>query len=479
MKQPLKRTIRVVLISFVLILFSCENDSSSSGTQISQAKNIQSAKKWFDDYHDKGDNIVLMQNLDYNWDDAQITKSQDGTETIIVPVNELKKDQRDFWEQRLYIYKTGQEDYKALVYEIYTNKEVKPSSQSIDGVDFTGFMSVWDLKNGFVRAARFENNQVVETGSVEVIDYTQRNTTNKAPIEAPCIYADFGDGGCGGKSGGDTATPLRPVIVNAPSKGTPIVYYGPRSPVIGGSTTGGYTSPNGGGGSSGGGGITAPSPVKIIDALIGKAKCLNDLLNKNGDSFVQNLLSNFQGQSEFDVLIVSKDVITGKDSQGVEREINGRTLPPEGKSITIEISTSKSNSNASLEVARTILHEYIHADIFRKLETKLGTNAERLDFKTTFDAYGNQHNTIANLYLNSMKEALKTFHKNVLVDDYNKYTQYYGEVPNDAFYEALAWGGLRENNVKAWSDLPADKKAVIEALASRTTMLSKGTPCTN
>lgn len=70
-------------------------------------------------------------------------------------------------------------------------------------------------------------------------------------------------------------------------------------------------------------------------------------------------------------------------------------------------------------------------------------------FKTTYETCGNQHNTTALMYLNSMREALKEFHKNVFTDDYNKYINYYGEVPSDVFYEALAWGGLRDNNVKA------------------------------
>ncbi|AYN06114.1 hypothetical protein [Flavobacterium sp. 140616W15] len=70
-------------------------------------------------------------------------------------------------------------------------------------------------------------------------------------------------------------------------------------------------------------------------------------------------------------------------------------------------------------------------------------------FKITYETCGNQHNTIALMYLNSMREALKEFHKNVFTDDYNKYINYYGEVPSDVFYEALAWGGLRDNNVKA------------------------------
>ena len=78
-----------------------------------------------------------------------------------------------------------------------------------------------------------------------------------------------------------------------------------------------------------------------------------------------------------------------------------------------------------------------------------------------------------------MQEALKGFHKNVLTDDYNKYTNYYGEAPSDAFYEALAWGGLRDNDVKAWVDLPAEKKTAIAALANRAILLSKTVPCPN
>lgn len=222
--------------------------------------------------------------------------------------------------------------------------------------------------------------------------------------------------------------------------------------------------------------VPASTPVQIIDKLTGKAKCLNDLLNKNGDSFVQKLLANFAGKSEFNIEIVSKEKITVTNN-GTIVEINGRTIPPVGNLINIEISTSKADTNSALDVARTILHEYIHADIFRKLGTTLGTTQERLDFKTTYEAYGNQHNTIATLYLSSMKEALKGFHKTVLTDDYNKYTQYYDEEPSDAFYEALAWGGLKDANVKAWTDLPADKKAAIEALVNRVPMLSKTVPC--
>lgn len=462
MKNKLQRIAKVVLCCLLLIALSCEKDNAFSEQDVKMIE----AKTWFDKYEANGINYELFQNLKYDWNGASITKSEDGTETIIVPVVELNEDKKEIWSQKLFLYKSDTGNYKALMFEIYPNKDAQPSSQSIDGGDFNGYMTSWDLKTGFVRAAKFKNNQVIEIGDAQVIS-VDKAMTNKAPAIAPC-YED----GCQLGPGGNPIQ-LRPVIVTGPSTGAPVVYT-PRNPVTGGGGTspGGFTSPGGG---SSSGGVTAPRPVQIIDELTEKAKCLNALLNKKGNSFVQNLLANFTGKSEFDIKIVSKDKVFSDETK--TKELNGRTLPPINKTITIEISIAKTNENSALDAARTILHEYIHADIFRKLNTTTGTNQEKLDFKTTYEAYGNQHNTIASMYLNSMREALKEFHKNVLTDDYNKYINYYGEVPSDAFYEALAWGGLRDNNVKAWTDLSADKKAAIEKLASRVPLLSKLVPC--
>ncbi|MDR7212745.1 uncharacterized protein YbaA (DUF1428 family) [Flavobacterium piscis] len=219
----------------------------------------------------------------------------------------------------------------------------------------------------------------------------------------------------------------------------------------------------------------------MIDKLTGKAKCLNDLLNKNGDSFVQKLLANFEGKSEFNIEIVSKNIVTNKDEKGNEYEVNGKTsyTPILGNTlITIEISTTRTDTHSALEAARTILHEYIHADLIRKEYTGSKVPGERaIDFKIAYNAYENQHGVMASLYITSMKEALKAFHKMVLTDDYNKYTNHFGEVPSDAFYEAMAWNGLKENDVKAWNDLTANQKATIEKLANRGNLLSKIVPC--
>ena len=43
--------------------------------------------------------------------------------------------------------------------------------------------------------------------------------------------------------------------------------------------------------------------------------------------------------------------------------------------------------------------------------------------------------------------------------------------PSDAFYEALAWSGLQENNVKAWTNLSPEQCQAIKNLASRVTKM--------
>jgi hypothetical protein len=213
--------------------------------------------------------------------------------------------------------------------------------------------------------------------------------------------------------------------------------------------------------------------------LTGKAKCLNDLLTNSGNLFVQKLLANFQGDSKFDINIISVDNIFYKDENGILKEANGETRydpKTDAKTINIAISTSRINDNPSLDAVRTILHEYIHADIARKMYSENNIPGQ-IDFNTVYEKYGSQHGTMAGLYLQSMKEALKEFNKTVLVDDYKNYINYYGEEPSDAFYEALAWSGLQDNNVKAWTNLSPEQRQAINNLASRVTKMSRTVAC--
>ncbi len=69
-----------------------------------------------------------------------------------------------------------------------------------------------------------------------------------------------------------------------------------------------------------------------------------------------------------------------------------------------------------------------------------------------------QHNAMADLYVSLIKNTLKDFHKNILVGDYNYLTNNGTNPLPNSFYEALAWQGLKDSNVKAYKNLTDSNK---------------------
>jgi hypothetical protein len=283
MRMKIKNAIKAAFIfSIAMLTVNCETEKLAMDEQAYQTKTILAAKTWFKEYESNGKNFELVQNLQYDWAGASLIKSEDGTPTIVVPIIELKKDEREFWEQKLYIYNTDKDKYSALLFEAYSNQNIKPESQSVDGGDFTGYMTVWDFKKGAVRAAKFVDNLVVEDG---VATFSiNRNMTGKAPPDAPCNFVDFGDGYCQSGTGdgiNNDPFPLRPVIITGPKHdpkadpSAPVVYT-PRPPITGGGTTpGGYTSPGGSGGGGGGTANPATNPCDKMKALTDVTKAGN------------------------------------------------------------------------------------------------------------------------------------------------------------------------------------------------------------
>ncbi len=212
---------------------------------------------------------------------------------------------------------------------------------------------------------------------------------------------------------------------------------------------------------------------RIVSELIGKEKCLDDHLRTNGNTFVKDVLSNFHGDdSEYSIHISSKPNIF-YNLNGTSVEVNGITRFNGSKTIEIEISTSKVENRIALDVARTILHEYIHADMYRKLYTSNPTPRD-LSFRDTYNEYENgnfnassQHESMASLYVLSIRDALKSYHKNVLVGDYNYLSNNGANPIPDTFYEALAWRGLKNHNVQAWIDLPQSEKDALSQTLSQ------------
>ncbi|MFJ1426463.1 hypothetical protein ACILD6_09740 [Capnocytophaga canimorsus] len=128
-----------------------------------------------------------------------------------------------------------------------------------------------------------------------------------------------------------------------------------------------------------------------------------------------------------------------------------------------------------MDITKTIFHEYIHADIHRKLKTQDYENTPEIkSFRETYSNYmkmltkknnikevpdeRRHHEYMAKYYVSVMRDALKKFHKEQLTADYNKYVEHYEKEPSDELYEALAWQGLNAAGIKAYEEEDADKK---------------------
>ncbi|AEK23916.1 hypothetical protein ACIRNY_05030 [Capnocytophaga canimorsus] len=227
---------------------------------------------------------------------------------------------------------------------------------------------------------------------------------------------------------------------------------------------------------------TPPKPEQIIDQITDeKIKCLHDKLRKGNNDYVKEIFSKFEGNgADFDIVISSKDKVIGR--QGTE--VNGITKYTRGdKTIYIEISESKAVGRSALDVAKTIFHEYIHADIFRKLENP--NKVIRDDFASVLSQYAlerqsNQHDIMANLYIPTLQKGIQRFHKEQMPKEYEYVKNLFNDrLTEELFYEALAWQGIKHHGMEAYTKIPDDKKQIMENDAAQIIKydLTKTAPC--
>ena len=180
----------------------------------------------------------------------------------------------------------------------------------------------------------------------------------------------------------------------------------------------------------------------------------------------QNILQNFDG--EFSVAHLRLSASSNISANAVTR-------PPSNYIIEIVFNSNRLN-RPELSVARTLIHELIHAEMWRKLlslanegdlnydgwsktQQQNFVNSIRNNFPGIYDFYRRyatnwQHEQMAAFYRSSIENALKNFD---------------GSYSNDV-YEALAWVGLRGeggidyttgltvNSTTAWENLDQERR---------------------
>ena len=203
---------------------------------------------------------------------------------------------------------------------------------------------------------------------------------------------------------------------------------------------------------------TCIAPDKIIDTnLTGKAECVYGKLENSSTGF-KNMIQMFDG--EFPVSHLEL-----RNSTSLPNNINAKTYPPVNYVITIDINENNLN-RPNLSIARTFIHETIHAEMFRKIMSILDNGGDlngltrsqwtnklsNGDYPGIFDYYsrygvnGMQHEQMAAHYISTISSLLEEFQSGLSQDIYN----------------SMAWEGLK--NTEAWFELKSDTLAIKEVI---------------
>ncbi|WP_192348783.1 hypothetical protein [Algoriphagus sp. Y33] len=190
-------------------------------------------------------------------------------------------------------------------------------------------------------------------------------------------------------------------------------------------------------------GTAGSMPLLIINHLTGKANCVYGKL-KIGSSTFKNAIQKFDGQFPVAHLKFSLDYTLASttnaetDNSGeyhIEIKINGNTL----------------SDRTVLGLARTLAHEIIHAEMYRKLRS-VGYTVSINDFPGIYYYYSQykdwQHEQMAAHYRETIVDILREF-------DNSQHT--------DQFYDDLSWVGLQRT--VSWSSLSgSDTTRIIQTV---------------
>ena len=175
-----------------------------------------------------------------------------------------------------------------------------------------------------------------------------------------------------------------------------------------------------------------------------KADCIYNKLTDTG--LMKRYLQNFDG--DFPVSHLKYEL-----SSLLPNNITGRTDPrPDdlGENwMKILINENNLADRPTLAVAKTFIHETIHAEMYRKIKS-VNSQISIDDFPGLFDYYSRfennsdaQHNLMAQYYINIMSDALKEFDSSYSED----------------IYHAIAWEGLM--GTVAWNNKTQNEKNTI------------------
>lgn len=251
----------------------------------------------------------------------------------------------------------------------------------------------------------------------------------------------------------------------------------------------------GGSGGNGGGNTATTTPMipsgnngieneHIFNFLTGKANCVFKKL-KNSNTGFKKMIQKFDGDFPVSHLIFKEEDL-GKIRGETNPPLNGYS-PDFNITIVLNNNSSKNGINfrPNLLIAKTIVHEVIHAEMFRKLlsltkqpnfnlvnDQQLKALLSNKDFPGIYDyfrRYNNwQHQQMADHYRDSMARILQEYDTGIKVSN---------NIAPKQLYMDLAWEGLYKSKIKAWTDLPKTEQTRVRKAIADYINLNKNQNC--
>ena len=188
----------------------------------------------------------------------------------------------------------------------------------------------------------------------------------------------------------------------------------------------------------------------ILDSSFANNPCLMGVYTQLGGSATfQSYLKKFDGTFSVANLKLSAN-------SNIVSTVNAETSPP--VNYLIEISFNSNNLNrSSLEIARTFMHEMIHAEMFRKLLSLSSTNGEidvlLLNQMLTQHNYPGLYDYYRRYGVNNMQHELMAAH---YIENIIGFLKGLDSSLSQQEYEAIAWGGLK--GTVAWNSKTEQEK---------------------
>ncbi|MBJ2125639.1 hypothetical protein [Flavobacterium sp. IB48] len=229
MKRMKKMLIVFLVLGTSMLTTNCANEEIGNGQLVREDPKITQAKEWFESYKsdsatgksEEGEFSKAFGNLDYYWENAKVTKLEDSSTGIAVPVKD-NPEASDYKGQKMLYLRESDSKYQAILQEIFPESKEKITDEQKklgfgDLSLFSGYIINWDLKDGFLKGARLKDGLVIADVTA-VMTFLDENVATAKMIEMFDDSSNYGSERDDTlQKGGTAAIPLNNVIVTQKS----------------------------------------------------------------------------------------------------------------------------------------------------------------------------------------------------------------------------------------------------------------------